>query len=253
MKYLAWDTSSATGVVTAFEDGKEIVSWSLSLETSRHSERLLWSIDTVLQSAGWRLKDLDAIAVGVGPGSFTGLRIGVTTAKMLAHTLSIPLIPISSLALLAKNATNIISKEESVLVIACTDATKGEWFHLIGEALEENEAVLAPEAIIEKIQIQLQAMGPSAKWIAIGQSVERYPEIWLALPQTNRILDLPSSIHRVHPANLTELAQEAIQAKVLRPAALVTPRYLRDSEAEVKLKKGLLKLNPLASNILRTR
>ena len=58
-KYLAWDTSSATGLVCAFEikgnELREVVSWSLSLETSRHSERLLWSIDTVLQGAGWKI------------------------------------------------------------------------------------------------------------------------------------------------------------------------------------------------------
>ncbi|MBC7396830.1 MAG: hypothetical protein H7333_05245, partial [Bdellovibrionales bacterium] len=60
-RYLAWDTSSATGLVCAFEirgnELKQVASWSLSLETSRHSERLLWSIDTVLQSAGWKIHD----------------------------------------------------------------------------------------------------------------------------------------------------------------------------------------------------
>jgi tRNA threonylcarbamoyladenosine biosynthesis protein TsaB len=267
-RFLAWDTSSVTGVVTAFEvEGsvlREVVSWSLSLETSRHSERLLWSIDTVLQSAGWKLKDLAGFVVGVGPGSFTGLRIGVTTARMLASTLAIPVTPLSSLAILARNAVNALPELDKTVIVACTDATKGEWFTLLGSAKSVRdcatfaegdhpgvwgrgvqESVLSPEEILEKVRKQLEKVGEEGKWIAIGQSVTRYPEIWKALPQKQRVKDLPDSIHRLDPKVLTQLAFEAIQQGIQRPASTLKPRYLRDSEAEVKLKKGLLKTNPL--------
>ena len=267
-RFLAWDTSSVTGVVTAFEiEGtvlREVVSWSLSLETSRHSERLLWSVDTVLQSAGWKLKDLSGIAVGVGPGSFTGIRIGLTTARMLASTLSIPVTPLSSLAIIARNAIEELSDFDKTLVIACTDATKGEWFTLLGSAKSVRdcvtfaegdhpgvwgrgviETVLPPDEMLELAKKQLEKMGDEGKWIAVGQSVNRYPEIWKALPQKQRIKDLPSTIHHANPQVLTQLAFEAIQQGVQRPASSLKPRYLRDSEAEVKLKKGLLKVNPL--------
>jgi tRNA threonylcarbamoyl adenosine modification protein YeaZ len=267
-RFLAWDTSSVTGIVTAFEiEGsvlREVVSWSLSLETSRHSERLLWSIDTVLQSAGWKLKDLSGIAVGVGPGSFTGIRIGVTTARMLASTLSIPVTPISSQALLARNAVDALPVLDKTLVIACTDATKGEWFTLMGSAKSVRdcvtfaegdypgvwgrgviEMVLPPDEMLERANKQLEKLGEDAKWIAIGQSVLRYPEIWKALPQKIRVKDLPETIHKANPQILTQLAFEAIQQGIQRPSSSLKPRYLRDSEAEVKLKKGLLKVNPL--------
>lgn len=267
-RFLAWDTSSVTGVVSAFElhgsELREVVSWSLSLETSRHSERLLWSVDTVLQSAGWKLKDISGIAVGIGPGSFTGIRIGVTTARMLASTLSIPVIPLSSLALLSRNAVNALPSLEKTLVIACTDATKGEWFTLFGKAkavrdcvtFAEGDApgvwgrgvgeeVLPPNEIMERVKKDLQKMGDESKWIAIGQSVERYPDLWKELPQKFRVKELPDGIHKISPQVLARVAAEAIQQGIVRNASSLKPRYLRDSEAEVKLRKGLLRVNPL--------
>ena len=267
-RYLAWDTSSATGLVCAFEvrghELREVASWSLSLETSRHSERLLWSIDTVLQSAGWAIQEISGIAVGIGPGSFTGLRIGVTTARMLATALKIPVTPLSSLAVLARNALEILPSLEKTLVIACTDATKGEWFTLMGSAkgLRDcltfaegdlpgvwgrgvSESTLPPEILFPKIQEALKKLGPEGKWLAVGQSVARYPEEWKSLPQKSRIREDSPSFHQSKAQALTQLAFEAIQQAVFRAPESLKPRYLRDSEAEVKLKAGLLKPSPI--------
>jgi len=269
-KYLAWDTSSITGVIAAFEvhaSGlNRVASWSLSLETSKHSERLLWSIDTVLQSAGWKLSELSGIAVGVGPGSFTGLRIGLTTARILAKSSGIPLIPISSLALLARNAVTVLDQAEAgedVLVIGAMDATKGEWFTLLGGmknirdcvAMADGdsagiwgrgvvEAVLSPEDLAAEIQKKLQK-NPDRKWIALGQSVERYPDFWSELPKKTRVSVVSSDLHRVQPGVLARLAYEAIHQGLFRDPSVLKPRYLRASEAEVKLKKGLLKVSPV--------
>ena len=261
-KILAWDTSSLQGIVTAFEiDGtsvREVVSWSLSLETSRHSERLLWSIDTVLQSANWKLKDLSGFAVGVGPGSFTGLRIGITTAKMLASTLKIPVAPISSLALLAQNFIEMALprslETDKTLIIACTDATKGEWFTLMGDAHSIRkgevsavfEGVLPPAELFERIQNKLKSSGDQLRWVAIGQSVERYPDLWKTFPEEKRLIPISESFHKINPHCLTQLAATAILQGAVVPAASLQPHYARDSEAEVKYKKGLLKVIPLS-------
>lgn len=267
-RILAWDTSSVTGLVCAFEvrgnELREVVSWSLSLETSRHSERLLWSIDTVLQSAGWKMQEISGIAVGVGPGSFTGLRIGITTARMLASAMRIPVIPISSLAILARNAIAVLPQLEKTLVIACTDATKGEWFTLMGSAKSIRECVtfaegdspgvwgrgvtesaIPPELIFEQIKAGLKKLGPTGKWIAVGQSVQRYEDGWKTLPQKSRIKPDSPTVHSAKAQVLTQLAFEAIQQGILRNPQTLKPRYLRDSEAEVKLKKGLLKPSPI--------
>jgi tRNA threonylcarbamoyl adenosine modification protein YeaZ len=269
-KFLAWDTSSLTGVISAFEvrgqECRTVVSWSLGLETSKHSERLLWSMDSVLQAAGWELKEISGIATGVGPGSFTGLRIGLTTARMLARILSIPIIPLSSLALLARGAvaaTELLPRSEKVLLIACTDATKGEWFTLMGPHARVRdcvvmadgdqpgiwgrgvlESVQTPEQIIQEVGLRLKK-DPSLKWLAIGQSVERYPDLWAKLPKKSRLRVSLSDLHRIRGESLVQLAFEAIQQDRFRDPFLVRPRYLRASEAEVKLKAGLLKPSPV--------
>ena len=270
-KYLAWDTSSSSGVVVAFEinDSKvRLVSeWSLSFETGKHSERLLWTIDIVLKSAGWKLSDLSAIGVGVGPGSFTGLRIGITTAKMLASQLKIPTIPVSSLAFLARGVANLLGVEkehDKTLFIACTDATKGEWFTLMGptKAIRDcvsmadgdlpgiwargvSESTLTPEEVIESAKAYL-AKNAKSSWVAVGQSVERYPDVFKLLPAKRRVDLHAIGLHQPQPRLLATLVWESIQQGVERDPLALRPRYLRDSEAEVKLRKGLLKVSPVA-------
>lgn len=269
-KYLAWDTSSSSGVVVAFEiiDSKVrlISEWSLSFETGKHSERLLWTIDIVLKSAGWKLTDLSAIGVGVGPGSFTGIRIGVTTAKILATQLKIPAIPVSSLAFLARGVIQQLGEgkdHDKTLLIACTDATKGEWFTLLGAtkvirecvsmadgdlpgiwARGAKEATLTPEEVIEESKLYL-TKNPKSQWLAVGQSTERYPEIFKLLPAKRRLSLHSIGLHQPQPRVLAALVWESIQQGVERSPLLLKPRYLRDSEAEVKLRKGLLKVSPI--------
>lgn len=270
-RYLAWDTSSVVGAICAFEvRGAKLhrmVSWSLSLETSRHSERLLWSIDSVLEAAGWKLEDVAGIAVGTGPGSFTGLRIGIITARILASNLRIPLIPISSLALLARGALptlELLPKAEKVLLIACTDAAKGEWFTLMGDsrrvrdciAMAEGdqagiwgqgvvEAVMEPEAVFSGIRMRLKK-NPALRWMAIGQSVQRYDGYWSELPKKSRIEVFLTDVHRIHEESLVQIAFEAVQQGLFRESGSIRPRYLRASEAEVNLKKGILKPSPVS-------
>jgi tRNA threonylcarbamoyl adenosine modification protein YeaZ len=269
-RYLAWDTSSSSGVVVAFEiienKVRLISEWSLSFETGKHSERLLWTIDIVLKSAGWKLSDLCAIGVGVGPGSFTGIRIGITTAKIVATQLKIPVFPVSSLAVLARGVLQQLGEgkeQDKTLFIACTDATKGEWFTLIGPSKSVRdcvtmaegdlpgiwgrgvkEATLTPEEVISEAKLYL-SKNPKNSWIAIGQSTERYPEVFKLLPSRRKLALHSIGLHQPQPRILATLVWELIQQGLERNPVELRPRYLRDSEAEVKLKKGLLKVSPM--------
>lgn len=281
MKLLAWDTSSKAGAIAALEwDAASKVGWggvrlvteiALSVDSSA-SDRLLWGIDQVLDSARWKLEDLDVLAVGVGPGSFTGLRIGVTTARTLAHTIKKPLIGVSSLAALARPAALALSAgrgnaRSRAVLVAATDAAKGELFALWGSArsvqdcagMADGEApglwkrgveekVVPPEELVRGIKRKLSEGTGASGWAVVGEGRNRYADAWKKLPQAKRIeLNLPFS-DQVQGRYVAQLAWEGYQAGLARPALTVHPRYLRAADAEIKLKAGLLPAGPTRGN-----
>ena len=95
-RILAFDTSSARGSVALLE-GKDLRAEIRMHSLHTHSKHLLGSIDFLLKQLDWQLGDLNLVAVGVGPGSFTGIRIGISTALGMAHSLKIPFAEISGL------------------------------------------------------------------------------------------------------------------------------------------------------------
>lgn len=284
MKLLAWDTSSKAGAIVALEwpaqnaagssdkdsasSGWESVrqagEWSLNVD-SQHSERLLWGIHQMLESARWKLEEVDVFAVGVGPGSFTGLRIGITTARTLAHALQKPLVGVSSLAALARPAALWLKTAErsDVMVVASTDACKGELFALWGKASsvagcvqapqdsqdkeaglwkrDVRELVIAPEELMDSVKSKLKK---DSAWLAVGEGRSRYGDIWKKLPAKQELkLEVPF-MDQVQGRYLGMLAWEAWQAKSASEALEVHPRYVRASDAEIKLKSGVLKKAP---------
>jgi tRNA threonylcarbamoyladenosine biosynthesis protein TsaB len=273
VKLLGWDTSSKSGALVAIEwdeslrqgwQGVRVVcEWQLSVELT-HSERLLWAIDETLRSARWTLEEVGAFAVGVGPGSFTGVRVGVTTARTLAHTLEKPLIGISSLAALARPAAAWLAlSKEPALVVATTDAAKGELFSLWGAARSVQdcaamaegdrpglwkrgveEQVLAPAALVRVLRRKL-SLEKKMKWLAVGEGRKRYADAWSELPRARELQARVPGVDQVQGRYLGMLAWEAWQAGLGRDALLLHPRYLRAADAEVRLKAGLLKAAPV--------
>ena len=103
MKILAFDTSTFTASAAVL-DGRDVLAESSAVLRATHSERLLPLVDEVLARSGVPLDAIERIAVGVGPGSFTGVRLGLATAKGLALATGIPLVGVTSLAALAAAA-----------------------------------------------------------------------------------------------------------------------------------------------------
>jgi tRNA threonylcarbamoyladenosine biosynthesis protein TsaB len=100
-KILALDTATERSSIALLE-GKEVVAEFRLHSPETHSARLLRSIQFLLGVAGWNLHDLNLVAAGVGPGSFTGIRIGLSTALGMAQTLDIPFVGVSGLDALAR-------------------------------------------------------------------------------------------------------------------------------------------------------
>ncbi len=120
---LALDTASPT-VTVALHDGRDVLAAATASATMRHGEQLAPLIEQVLAEAGARPADLTAIAVGAGPGPFTGLRVGLVTARTMGHVLDVPVHGVCSLDALAVEAVETGAVEGDFLV--ATDARRKE-------------------------------------------------------------------------------------------------------------------------------
>lgn len=121
MKILAIDTSSKICSVAILEDSNLITKKELNDEKT-HSQKLMPMIDGILKECKLKLKDINLLACSVGPGSFTGVRIGVSTIKAFADTLDIPCVAISSLESLAYNIEETNFEKNPKIVCSCIDA-----------------------------------------------------------------------------------------------------------------------------------
>jgi tRNA threonylcarbamoyladenosine biosynthesis protein TsaB len=179
-----------------------------------HSRELMPAVATAMERAGLDWDAVDAIALGVGPGTFTGLRIGVATARTLAHARGIPLHPVSSLAALAAGI-------DAPLRIALIDAKRGELFAALHGPGEELVApfVASPEEVVERL-------GDRARdALAAGDGSLRFR----AVLETAGVSVAPdgSELHVVRALHVCRLAA------TVPPAApeAVYPNYLRQPDA----------------------
>jgi len=211
-----------------------------------HSRSLLALIDEVLKEANLSLSELDAITVARGPGSFTGLRIGIAVAQGLAFGNQLPVLPVSSLAAVAYNAFLYWDKQSVSIqaVLATMDARMGElycgWYDLRGDLPEliGNEHVIKP-ALLSKIGWPCLQTADAQQVAIIIDAAD------LSLPLTTAIAGQGLHYHTEFPSSLSQLSFELdVQpdAAALLPLATrnfklglgiepeaLTPVYLRDN------------------------
>ena len=184
-------------------------------ERPGHSPLLLKLAHELLDGAGLRFADVDRIAVGVGPGGFTGLRIGVATARALAQAASAELTGVSTLQALAMAAR----PEPGQGVLAVVDARRGEVFVA---GWQRAERVLGPLAVAPADVASLGVEG----LLAVGDGALRFRDDLRAagcvVPEDH------SPQHRVSAEMICELALRAPGGK---PSQLVIPDYLRQPDA----------------------
>jgi len=140
-KILAFDTSTARGSVALLE-GKDLRAEIRLNSLQTHSEHLLSSVDFLLSRLRWKLEDLNLVASGVGPGSFTGIRIGIATALGLAHSLKIPFAEISGMDALAHQVSYVSGRIGIVLDAHRSQAYYGEYTAKNGKVRSEAKSVL---------------------------------------------------------------------------------------------------------------
>ncbi len=224
---LAIDTSTLTASAAVLDDDRVVVENQAA--TTQHSEALLPLIDEVLRAAGLTPAQLDLLACGAGPGSFTGLRIGLATAKGLCFALGKPLLAVSSLAALALEAEALAP---GGLVLSLMDARRGEvyagLFRLRGDDAPEpliEEAVFTPAAIVQLVR-ERAAGAPVA---LVGDGVPVAPEIFAGIGS------VPAGASATpHGAAVGRIARARFKAGAGDELGTATPAYIRLAEAEVK-------------------
>ncbi len=239
MKILGFDTATrATTVALLDTDTDEAVQRRDDPPAGarpRHTTLLMALVVEVLDAAGARWADVDRIAVGVGPGTFTGLRIGVATAHALARAREIDLVGVSTLHSLARGAATAETARGGPYdaVMAVIDARRGEAFAAgwAADAASHADAApllgpraLAPEALAEAIRADGRG------WLAAGDGAVEFRQ---ALePAGARIPEPDSDLHRVSAVEHCRLA------RTLRPEPpeAIQPEYLRLPDAEISLR-----------------
>jgi tRNA threonylcarbamoyladenosine biosynthesis protein TsaB len=240
MRILAFDTATDATTVALWDP-------AAGLELERHDDpapgerpghamRLLPLLADVLERAGGGWDAVDRIAVGIGPGTFTGLRIGVATARALAGARELPLVGVSSLQALAAGAEgNLVLASENYggtslparLVLAVIDARRGEAFAAAWHAgeLEFGPSALRPEALAEEARRLAAACGAAP--LAVGDGALRFRE---QLEVAGAVVPPPDSqLHRINAINHCRLAAGLPATS----PAQVEPAYLRAPDAEI--------------------
>jgi tRNA threonylcarbamoyladenosine biosynthesis protein TsaB len=222
LRILAIDTSTKTGSA-ALLDGESLIGEYILNVAMTHSERLLPAIERIMADAGWTGKDLEGIAVALGPGSFTGLRIGMTAAKILAYLWEISLAGVSTLDALARQAGHF-----SGLVCPLIDARRGEVY---GGIYREGEPLQGPLNV--PVGELLDLLPPGEEVLFLGDGGEKnWPAIQGSLGERALLAAGPSRILRASFVGL--LGREKLVGGEVDDPMTLTPFYLRRSEAEIK-------------------
>lgn len=150
MRILACDTSNSTCCAGVYEDGKEI-SYELSLERLTHSETFMPLVSRVMKNSEFTHSDLDAYAITVGPGSFTGIRIGLSAVKGMALAADKKCIPVSATEALARSVENIVAPVEKTIIIPCFDARNKRVFASVRR--NSNYEELIPEGAYDALEL----------------------------------------------------------------------------------------------------
>ena len=173
MKILCCDTSNRTCCSGLYEDGKEL-SYEISFEKKTHSETFMPLVMRVCGKAGHDLSDTDAFAVTVGPGSFTGIRIGLAAVKGMALASGAGVIPVSSLKALALSVENVAADPSDTVLVPCFDARNDRVF-AAAYSEETGEALVADNAYYNKDLVRCLEQIPdssSKHFIIVGDGAD---------------------------------------------------------------------------------
>jgi tRNA threonylcarbamoyladenosine biosynthesis protein TsaB len=195
VRVLGVETSTRRGSVAAWLDGRVIAAREHAVPNA-HAEELLPLLDAVLAEAGWEKGLIDRFAVGIGPGSFTGLRVGIALVHGIALGLDKPLVGCGSLAVMARG----VPREDARVRVPVLDARRGEFFVA---AYERDGSVLAEPAAVPRAETDafLRGLLAGRPYVLVGEGAAElapdHPRLArpdLDLPHARWVADLGAAL-----------------------------------------------------------
>lgn len=234
MNILAVDTATEACSVALLTNqtnknglAKQVIDCIFDILPQQHSQQILPMIDSLLTKYKLSVQDLDAIAYGRGPGSFTGVRIAASTVQGLALGADLPVLEVSTLAAMAQE---VYSKTGQTEMLCLIDARMQEVYlghYSIKDgiaSLNASEKVVAPEQALEKLQSL-----PACAGLA-GTGFAAYSELFSkAIDQRSIVVEFPSAEF------MLLLAKKALDEGLAVESAAIKPVYVRDTVTWKKL------------------
>ncbi len=217
--------TSTTQVGCAIGGHEGVLASAHSLRARRHAESLAPQIDFVRRQARIELSEVGVVAIDVGPGLYTGLRVGISTALAMAHALAVPMIGVSSLDLLAHPM-----RFSNRLVAAALDARRGELFYALYRQVPGGIQRLSEPKVGVPAQLSSELLAVGDEILLVGDGALRYREEF----ETNHRIEIAER-GLAHPsaASLVQLAHaRALREDFVNPWEL-QPLYLRRPDAQV--------------------
>jgi tRNA threonylcarbamoyladenosine biosynthesis protein TsaB len=226
MKVLAFETATLAGSVAIVEDEELIGEVKVSINVA-HAERLMSSVDWLLKASHLSIEEIDAFAVSIGPGSFTGLRIGLSTAKGFSYAAGKPIVPVPTLDAFARTLSFC-----QHCICPMLDARKNEVY----TGLYKWEGDICRQIVSATSvnpAIFLKEMNGTV--IFMGEGAKIYNELITASLKDKAVF-APASKMSPSASSVAEIAIEKVKQGIFTDPVSLTPFYIRKSEAELHWK-----------------
>ena len=234
MKILGIDTSSLSASVAVIEDDKLICEYTVNTKKT-HSQKLMPMIENMLNLSDIDINDIDLLTVCEGPGSFTGLRIGMSVAKAISHVNKLPIISVNSVELLAGNMDLCDRKICTILDAQKTQVYTGKYEYV------DNKLVEIESVDVKEIDDLLEELSnTNENWVILGEAVFKYKE---KISQIENIT-ISASSHNVNKASsLCKIALDKYKNNEnIYNCYDIVPLYIRKSQAEVQYDEKMKRL-----------
>jgi len=225
VKVLALETATTAGSAAILDDEDGPIGEVRVNIKVAHAERLMPSIDWLLKSSHISIHDIDAFAVSIGPGSFTGLRIGLSTVKGFSYATQKPVIPVPTLDAFARTLPFC-----EYFICPMLDARKNEIYTGLYKWKKGICEKIIPETAINPPDFLKEIKGQT---VFTGDGVRIYKELIINILGDDAIFAPPSKMSP-SASNVAQIALEKLKEGIAIDPITLTPFYIRKSEAEIK-------------------